>query len=64
MATEWFSKREVFVKNERRSEGDYSIYIRSAGSQMSWYTGLTFSNKHACDKMVRTIKEMWLGATQ
>lgn len=52
--------REVFVKNERRVEGDYSIYVREANSNMGWYTGMTFSNQRDCDRMVRLITEMWV----
>ncbi len=48
---------EVTVKNEKRAEGDYSIYARTSESQGLWYTGLTYGSRAKAEKVAQTIRD-------
>jgi hypothetical protein len=48
--------KEVFIRNEGRREGNYSIYV-TTGSNGSWYTGLTYGSARAALSMVSKIRK-------
>jgi Tol biopolymer transport system component len=47
---------EVTIKNEKRAEGNYSIYARTSESEGLWYTGLTYSSRAKAEKIAQTIR--------
>lgn len=50
---------EVTVWNEKRAEGNHSIYVRGAASNGLWYTGLTFASVAKCNAVVVAIRKAY-----